>query len=101
MDQLYKRYADPFSFMNGMIQTGRFSEFVSEFMKTINKEMEDDLDWDFFLHKVWEGTFQEFKEEIETNKKNQNLDKQTIETTVKDSLNILGIFNPINEGGEI
>lgn len=100
MDQLYKRYADPFSFMNGMIQTGRFSEFVSEFMKTINKEMEDDLDWDFFLHKVWEGTFQEFKEEIETNKKNQSLDKQTIETTVKGSLNILGNFNPINEGGE-
>ena len=96
MDQLYKRYADPFSFMNGMMQTGRFSEFVSEFMKTINKEMEDDLDWEFFLHKVWEGTFQEFKEEIETNKKNQALDKRTIETTVQDSLNILGNFNPNN-----
>ena len=94
MDQLYKRYADPFSFMNGMIQTGRFSEFVSEFVKTTNKEVEDDLDWQFFLHKVWEGTFQEFKEEIETNKKNQNLDKRTIETTVQDSLNILGNFNP-------
>ena len=98
MDQLFKRYADPFPFMDGMIQTGRFREFVVEFLKTISKEKEDQLDWEFFLHKVWEGTFNEFKESIDTNKRNQAMSEQTMETTIKDSMNILKNFNPTNRG---
>ena len=100
MDQLFKRYADPFPFMDGMIQTGRFREFVVEFLKTINKEKEDQLDWEFFLHKVWEGTFSEFKEGIDTNKRNQAMSEQTMETTIKESMNILKNFNPIRKGGD-
>ena len=94
MDQVSKRYSDPCFFMDGMIQTCRFSEFVLEFVKTINQEKEDKLDWEFFLHKVWEGTFQEFKEGIKANKENQGMSMRTIETTVQDSLNILKNFTP-------
>ena len=32
MDQVSKRYSDPCFFMNGMIQSCRFEEFVSEFV---------------------------------------------------------------------
>ena len=80
--------------MDGMIQTCRFEEFVSEFVKTVNQEREDELDWEFFLHKVWEGTFQEFRETIKTNKENQTMSMKDIEATVQDSLSILNNFNP-------
>lgn len=101
MDLLFKRYASPFLFMDGMIETGRFTEFVVDFIKTINREKEDQLDWEFWLHKVWEGTFEEFKKGVEANRQNQSMSEQAIETTVQDSLDILKNFNPPpEEGGE-
>ena len=99
MDLLFKRYASPFSFVDGMIQTCRFSEFVDSFVETVGKEKEEEINWEFFLHKVWEGSFQNFKEELENNKQNQSMSKGTIETTVQHSMNILNNFSP-NEGGE-
>ena len=99
MDQVSKRYSDPCFFMDGMIQTCRFSEFVEEFAKTVSQEREEQLNWEFFLHKVFEGTYQEFKDDIETNKQNQSMSKEKIETTVKNSMDILNNFNP-DKGGE-
>ena len=100
MDLLYQRYASPFLFMDGYIETGRFCEFVDEFIKTYNKEKEEKLDWEYFLHKVYDMTYQEFKEHIKINSETQNMTARTIETTINDSLNILGNFNP-TEGGEV
>lgn len=104
MDLLFKRYASPFLFMDGMIQTGRFDDFVIEFVKTINEEKEEKTQWDFYLHKVVEGTFKDFKDEIEINRQNQQLSQRTIETTVNHSLDILNRFNPETQpeaqGGE-
>ena len=100
MDLLFKRYASPFPFLNGMIQTGRFSEFVSSLVKTVNQEREDETDWEFFLHKVWEGSFADFRAEMKTNKDNMNLSQGTIETTILHSMNMLNNFNPDMDGGE-
>lgn len=94
MDLLFKRYASPFSFINGMIQSGRFFEFVVELVKTTNKEKEDEFNWNFYLHKVWEGNYQDFLADVENNKKNLTMTKRTIETTVQHSMNILNNFNP-------
>ena len=99
MDLLFKRYASPFSFIDGMIQTGRFYEFVIDFIKITNQEMEEKYDWDFFLHKVFDKSYQEFKEEIKINKENQEMSEDDIETTVQYSMNILNNFNP-EKGGE-
>lgn len=99
MDQLSKRYADPCFLLNGMIQTGRLDEFVDEFVLTVQQEKEDQFSWEFYLHKVFEGTFKDFVDEIETNKKNQNMSDRTIETTIQHSMDILNNFNP-NKGGE-
>ena len=99
MDLLFKRYASPFLFMDGMIQTGRFSEFVSEFVALHNEDYEFQLDWDIYLHKVQGITFEEFKAEIETNKQLQEMTENTIESTVQNSLEILNNFKP-SEGGE-
>lgn len=98
MDLLSQRYANPCFFMDGMIKTGRFSEFVFDLVKTINEEKEDKSAWEFYLHRVFEGSFEEFKQEIKTNKANSNLSKRTIETTVQHSMNILNNFNPETRG---
>ena len=99
MDLLFKRYADPFSFINGMILTGRFDEFVSSFMQTINDEKEEETKWQFFLHKVLEGSYEDFKNRLKIRTEHQNMSERTIETTVKHSMNILQNFNP-EKGGE-
>ena len=100
MDQLYQRYADPFPFMDGMIQTGRFSEFVRRFFETHFNEREEKVNWEYFLHKVWEGSYTEFKEEMKNTRQNQQMSERTKETTIKDSMNILKNFKPITAGGE-
>ena len=99
MDLLFKRYANPFPFVDGMIQTGRFSEFVRSFLEKENSEREEQTAWEFWLHKVWEGSFADFKSEMENDKKNKQMSEKTMEATIKDSMNILKNFNP-TKGGE-
>lgn len=100
MDLLFKRYASPFLFIDGMIQTSRFSEFVSEFVHTINVEHEDKTNWEFFLHKVQEGTFNDFVAEMEETKKLQDVSAKSIESSVQTAMDILNNFNPKEKGGE-
>ena len=97
MDLLSQRYASPCFVLNGIIQTGRLLEFVDEIMRITKSEKEDQANWEFFLHKVFEGSFNDFLEEQRINKANQELSARTIETTIQHSNNILNNFNP--EGG--
>ena len=96
MDLLFKRYASPFLFMDGYISTCRFSEFIDEFAKIVVTEKEETVNWEFYLHKVQEGTFKDFVDEIKINKDNQKMTEAEMESTVQDSLNILKNFNPID-----
>lgn len=96
MDLLFKRYADPFSLVTGYIQTGRFCEFIEIFCE---QKQEDDR-WDFYLHKVWKGTYTEFRQSLQETQDLQQMSDVDIEATVKKSLDILGNFNPPQEEGE-
>ena len=97
MDLLFKRYADPFSLVDGYIQTGRFCEFIGAF---IAQQNEDDR-WEFFLHKVWDKTYKDFCETLQTSQDLQSMSNATIEATVKKSMDILGNFHPDQEEGEM
>ena len=94
MDLLFKRYASPFLFINEMIRTGQFCDFVINFIETLNEEKNEKAEWEFFLHKVWEKSFAEFKESIQIEQDNRNMSASDIETTIKQSQNILANFNP-------
>lgn len=94
MDLLSKRYADPCFFLNGIIQTGRLEEFVDYLMTTTNHEENEKTLWEYYLHKVFEGSFDEFKEGIRINQRNKEMSARTIETTVQGSMDILKKFNP-------
>ncbi len=91
MDSLYHRYASPFSFISQMIQFGRFSEFVDEFFQIT----QEDTKWEYFLHKVFDKSFEEFCESVEPKEK---MSKEQIETTVQNSKEMLNTFIP--EGRE-
>ena len=99
MDLLYQRYASPFSYIDGMIQTGRFREFVQFFWNTVHKEKDEETSWQYYLHRVFEGSFADFKAELKNNNEHQNMSERTMETTINHSLNILNNFNP-ETGGE-
>lgn len=90
MDLLFKRYASPFLFLNGYIQTGRFCEFISEFAEAVQESDE----WQIYLHKVWDKSYADFKADIDNAQKNRNMSDSDFETTVQNSMNILGKLNP-------
>lgn len=94
MDLLFKRYASPFLFIDGMLQAGRFSAFVDDFIKTTNKEKEDQVNWEYYLHRVMEGSFNDFVQSLKNTEDDKNLSEATIETTVQYSLNLLNNFIP-------
>ena len=50
------------------------------------------------MNKVHEGSYAEFMEEMKTDKANQAMTANSIESTIQESLNILNSFNP--ERGE-
>ena len=97
MDLLFQRYADPFSLLTGYIQTSRFCEFVHT---VCDQKIEDDR-WEFFLHKVWDKSYAEFCENLQTSQDLQEMSDEQIEATVKKSMNILGNFNPHQGEGEM
>ena len=76
-----------------MIQTERLAEFVVEFMKSDNKQRA----WDFYLHKIFDKSFDEFKECLSSSA-NVTPPEAKVETTVKESKNILNNFIPTEKG---
>ncbi len=97
MDLLFKRYADPFSLLDAYIQTSRFMEFIV----TFNDQIEEDIRWDVYLHKVWDKSYTEFCESLKVTQDQQSMSEWDMETTVKKSMDILGNFNPNTEEGEV
>lgn len=93
MDTLFSKYACPFDFVDGMIQTGRFSEFVKEFIELDNSKREEEQMWQVYLHKVFDKSYNEFRESIKFDNR-EEVSELEIEATVKDSKNILANFIP-------
>ncbi len=90
MDLLHTRYASPFPFMDEMIQNCRFVYFIH---KVIEVKHESDR-WEIFLHKVWDKSYSDFKQELEINEKNSSLTDKQKEDIIRDSMKILNNFNP-------
>ena len=76
-----------------MIASGRLYEFVTEFINLEN----DRILWELYLHKVFDKSFEEFKNSFSGA---VTQPKEDIETTIKDSKSILETFIPTGIGGE-
>ena len=97
MDLLFKRYADPFSLMNGYIGTSRMCEFVHAFAR----QKKEDEKWEFYLHKVWNKSWDDFCQQTQTSQGELGMSEEDVETILKESIDILGNFNPDEEEGEV
>jgi hypothetical protein len=107
MDLLFKRYASPFPFLDGMILSGSFCDFVEDFVDAINRETEEKnaenqwkVNFDVWLHRVFDKSFRDFMDGIENDKQNQEMSEKALETTYHHSMDILKNFNPEQNGGE-
>lgn len=87
MDLLFRRYADPFSLLNELILMGDFSRFIN----TVMEEYNEDLLWQYFLSRIFDKSFNDFKEGLKTSETPTESD---IETTIQESMSMTMNFVP-------
>lgn len=87
MDLLFHRYASPFVLMDELILSGDFSPFINVFMEGRESEMQ----WEYFLAKIFDKSFNEFVEDM---KGNQEMTKSDLEATIQDSMSMAIDFIP-------
>ena len=77
--------------LNQMIRAGQFYEFIVE----INDIVVEEKHWEFYLHKVFEMSFDDYLKSVRTQTpaKPEAADMKKVETTVKNSMDILKEFD--------
>ena len=92
---LFQRYASPMVILDKMILTGRFFDFVCEFIQIRNEELEDQTRWEFYLHKVFNMDFQDYLAQTAgTTGTGDDMTPDALESTVKESMGIITDFCP-------
>lgn len=98
MDLIFKRYSDPFSFVDSMLDYGSFSDSINRLFELNN----NDVLWDFFLHKVFDKSYEEFRSMNSDNHSlvNKVMTRAEFDTTVAMSKSILDSIDPAGRDGE-
>lgn len=99
MDLLYRRYADPFSFLSRMVS--KYS--LADTIKKIWNEAQEEKIFNMYLHSFSDKSFYEYKEEVLKKQDNETLENYNIndeekEKIVKKSNDILKNFSPLERG---
>lgn len=89
---IFKRYSNPFLFLDNLIEIGKFSDGIDVIME----ENLDEKCWELFLHSNTNKNFNDFKEEIlQPNiSMEKEMSKMEIEAAVIKSKQILDGFVP-------
>lgn len=87
MDLLFHRYASPFLLLDQIIPTGDLSDFIS----TVWEIKDEEMQWQYFLSKVFDKSFEDFKETLKPQKV---MSQEEIETTIKNSMAMMDSFIP-------
>lgn len=93
-DLVFRRYANPYPLMDGMIRAGKLCEFVEGLVKRYNDEQREKVIWEVWLHRVFDKSYPEFVEELEKGKEKPVSNEQVLEI-VEDSKAILGTVIPM------
>lgn len=97
MDLLAGRYASPFSMLDELIKTKQFGDWVDWFLQKVLKEKNDKTLWEFFLHKVYDKSFDDWKSELnadESGTSAANMDNAQQVDIIRKSEDILKRFTP-------
>ena len=87
MDLLFKRYASPFVLLDSLILTNSLNSFIDDFIDFVK----EDNEWEFFLHKIYDKSWSEFRSSI---KQSHNQEPIDLGATLVKSKNILNNFTP-------
>ena len=89
---MFKRYSNPFSLFDELIESNQFNDFIM----TLNTKYIEDLEYDLWLHKVYDKSFEEFKKDISISRDAQAgyMNEEDVKATVKKSNEILSNFKP-------
>ena len=87
MDLLFKRYASPFVLLDSLIITNSLNSFIDDFIDFVK----EDNEWEFFLHKIYDKSWSEFRSSI---KQSDNQEPIDLGATLVKSKNILNNFTP-------
>lgn len=90
MDLVFARYSSPFLLINQMIHCGCFAEFIDEFIADENERRQ----YDYWVHKVWDMSFDEFKENNNAVQDSSFISEEEVGATVKESIDLLNNFKP-------
>ena len=89
---MFKRYSNPFSLFDELIESNQFNDFIV----TLNTKYIEDLEYNLWLHKVYDKSFEEFKKDISISRDAQAgyMNEEDVKATVKKSNEILSNFTP-------
>lgn len=94
MDLIFKRYSSPFLIINEMIINGQLLKFINKILDIQN----DERVYDIWLHRVFDKSFEQFKEGLDIpsnsmpSRKNETVN---VNEVVKKSLCILDDIKPL------
>lgn len=78
-----------------MLQTGDFSQFIDELGQIMWQEKADKQRWDFWLHRVYDRSFEDYLNDCEAAMQQAEASENVnIETTVKNSFEMMENFHP-------
>ena len=95
MDLLFTEYASPFPLLDGLIESGRLTEFIETFQEQRKKRER----WEYYIHKVpaWSDlTWEDFNKNLDGQSSDdiETVPPEQLEATVNDSYSTLQNFVP-------
>lgn len=92
MDLVYHRYSNPLTLLDSLIE----NEMLSDYIDTLNEKAIFDFEFDVWLHKVEDKSFNDWRKEIHFNAdaRNVGMSEHEVKTTVLKSSDILNGFEP-------
>lgn len=76
-----------------MLLTGQLCDFICKFVKIRNEELNEKTQWEYYLHKVYNMSFDDFVKSCSGTVQLEEVDMSKIEATVKNSQSILESFS--------
>ncbi|MDU0939973.1 MAG: hypothetical protein E7A81_06860 [Clostridiales bacterium] len=92
MDLLAKRYASPFLMLDEFIRLGQLHEFIKEVSDIVAEEKKESIQWEFFLHKVFDKSFNEYIAELKNEEReDKGISREVIKDIINESEKILEV----------
>lgn len=81
--------------LNNYLNAGRLSEFISGLIDIVNKEEAEEKNWQYFLHKVFDKSYNDFVKDIKpaSQEAAEEVTEEQVETTIMNSMDVLASFS--------